>query len=404
MVLAFLATPLAMRVAYRTDFLDRPERYKTHRTPTPYLGGAAVWAAVMVVALPFVAAVGALAVVLICAGGLWIVGTIDDRWPLMPSWRLAAELCAATLLYAQGLHWSLGSGPVDFLLTALWVIGVVNAFNLMDNLDGAAATVAAVSAAGIGTFALVHGEPAIGAVSFALSGACLGFLPHNLARPARIFLGDGGSMTLGFLIAGLVLLTFRHHPLGRVELLAGGLLVGLPSLDTALVVFSRWRRDAPILVGGRDHLTHRLLTRLGSPRRIACALALGQGLLCAAALLGSALGRGALTGLALAAVAAGLGLIAVMETGQWALPQSKRALPRTGVIARESPPPVDLTLSPPRTIAGAPDPLPHAEYETSPGSDDAAARAIRGSQRQVGARPGASGTGLGTGIGSACDV
>ena len=116
-----------------------------------------------------------------------------------------------------------------------------------------------------------------------MAGACAAFLPYNLARPSRIFLGDGGSMPLGLLVAG-VIMAEPTGDLGWAALPAYALLVALPILDTTLVVFSRWRRGVAVLSGGRDHITHRLLPRLGSARRVALALGFVQLGLCAVAI------------------------------------------------------------------------------------------------------------------------
>src|SRR5205085_10468953 len=116
------------------------------------------------------------------------------------------------------------------------------------------------------------------------------FLPRNLARPARIFLGDGGSMPVGFVIAAGAIAATDANSLHAAALLGGAMLAGLPILDTALVTISRRRAGVTLLTGGRDHLTHRLLTRLGTPRRVALALAIAQALLSAAALAGDQAG------------------------------------------------------------------------------------------------------------------
>ena len=115
---------------------------------------------------------------------------------------MLAEFAAAFALWQADLGWLLFDESVlNLALTTLWVVGLVNAFNLMDNLDGAAGTVGGVSAAGVGVLAATQGETAIAAMAFALAGACAGFLRFNLARPSRVFLGDGGSMPMGFLLA-----------------------------------------------------------------------------------------------------------------------------------------------------------------------------------------------------------
>src|SRR5436305_1704565 len=208
---AFVATPVAIRMARRTVFLDQPRGYRRHDAPTPLLGGAAVLLAFLIAAVALGDVSGKLLVPVSCAVGLWLLGTVDDRVAVAPKWRVLAAAGAAVALYTSGLGWNTAaSGPIDLLLTIVWIVGLVNAFNLMDNLDGACGTVAAVAAAGIGALALIRGHPVIGGLAFALSGACAGFLPWNLAGPAKIFLGDGGSMPIGFLIAALAMAASRQ--------------------------------------------------------------------------------------------------------------------------------------------------------------------------------------------------
>jgi UDP-GlcNAc:undecaprenyl-phosphate/decaprenyl-phosphate GlcNAc-1-phosphate transferase len=315
------ATPVAMRVANGTDFLDRPRGYRRHDAPTPLLGGAAVLVAFLVAALVVGGAGGRLAALLACAAVMWLVGTIDDRIAVAPAFRVLAEVGAAIVLYEVGLGWDIGRADgVQVILTVVWVIGLVNAFNLMDNMDGACATVACACGAGIGTLAAVHAEAAIAGMAFAISGACGGFLRYNLARPAKIFLGDGGSMPVGLLVAGLAMATARHLDLADSSLLVAALLVGVPMLDTALVSVSRLRRRVTLVTGGRDHLTHRLLLRLGSPRAVAAHLALLQLALCGAAIGGEELGSAAVYPIAAVAVAAGIAAISVLDSSAWRPP------------------------------------------------------------------------------------
>jgi UDP-GlcNAc:undecaprenyl-phosphate/decaprenyl-phosphate GlcNAc-1-phosphate transferase len=312
------ATPVAIRVARRTDFLDRPREYHMHASPTPLLGGAAVIAAFLLAALAIAGASGSLLVVLGCAIGLWVLGTIDDRFAVSPKWRLLAEVGAGVALFTANLGWKTALGGVgDLVLTVISVVIAVNAFNLMDNLDGACSSVAAVAAAGIGALAAIRGDTVIAALAFGLAGACAGFVPWNLAEPAKIFLGDGGSMPLGFLVASLAIATSRHDPGGGTGLLAGALLAGLPIFDSTLVSFSRTRRGVPLVTGGRDHLTHRLLPRLHSARAVAAAVALLQALLCGVAIAGHELGTAGAAALAFATFVIGLAAIVVLDTERW---------------------------------------------------------------------------------------
>jgi len=289
-VLAFAAVmavvPVAITVAWRIRFLDTPLAHKVHARPTPYLGGAAVITAALPVAVLLAGADSTVAWILGGAIVMCVVGTIDDRRVLGPAIRLAVEIGFGTALWAEGLGWSAFNSDIASLaLTIVWIVGLVNAFNLMDNLDGAAGTMGMICAAGAGLAALMFGGANVAALAFALSGACAGFLVYNLRRPARIFLGDGGSMPIGFVVAA-ILMAVTHHVggLGAAAVVAAAPLVGLPILDTTLVMVSRGRRGIALFSGGRDHLTHRLLRRLGTPRRVALALAICQAALCAVGL------------------------------------------------------------------------------------------------------------------------
>jgi UDP-GlcNAc:undecaprenyl-phosphate GlcNAc-1-phosphate transferase len=279
--LAQLTVPLAIRLALSTGFLDHPVGYKKHGRPTPYLGGLGVMAAALPIAL-WVGGGSEVAVIVACATGLCLVGLVDDRMHLGPLVRVFAEFAAAFALWQADLGWLLfNEGALNLALTTLWVVGIVNAFNLMDNLDGAAATVGGVSAIGVGLLAATQGEIAIAATAFALAGACAGFLRFNLARPSRVFLGDGGSMPVGFLLAAAVMAVPPTMGFGTAAVFAVVPLVGLAVFDTTLVVVSRVRRGVGVFTGGRDHLTHRLLNLLGTPQMVALTLAGAQAALCA---------------------------------------------------------------------------------------------------------------------------
>jgi len=313
------ATPAAIALARRTAFFDHPAGYKGHGAPTPYLGGLAVLAGFAVGALAFGDAAGSYAVLLACAIGLLVLGTVDDRRPIAPRWRVLAEIAAAVALYSADLGWSVFDvAALDLLLTVAWVVGLCNAFNLMDNLDGASATVAGVSAAGVGAVALIYNGAELAALAFALAGACAAFLRFNLARPsARIFLGDGGSLLVGFVVAAAAMVASQGPAFHASAVLFAALLVGLAIFDTTLVVFSRRRAGVPLVTAGRDHLTHRLLSRLGSPRRVALVLGVTQAWLCGTAIVGAEVGSIALTAIASLAVACGGWGLAVLDSRAW---------------------------------------------------------------------------------------
>jgi UDP-GlcNAc:undecaprenyl-phosphate GlcNAc-1-phosphate transferase len=316
---ALLLTPAAIFAARRTGFLDRPVGYKGHLRPTPYLGGAAVVAAFLLSAGLFGRAAASFWPIVACALALWALGTVDDRFGIEPLPRIAVEVAAACALFAAGVGWSVfPNEALNLLLTVVFVAGVVNAYNLMDNMDGASSTVALVSAAILGMLAAAHGDVALGALALALAGACAGFLPFNLASPSRIFLGDGGSVPIGFVVAATIMALPGGRGLDWALIPLAVVLVGLPALDTALVIVSRKRRGVGICTGGRDHLTHRLRARLGSPRRVAMALATGQAFLCGAgAVLYECSGSLAAVG-SLTLILIGVLVVALLESPEWA--------------------------------------------------------------------------------------
>ncbi|MBW3609548.1 MAG: undecaprenyl/decaprenyl-phosphate alpha-N-acetylglucosaminyl 1-phosphate transferase, partial [Actinobacteria bacterium] len=282
---AYLATPVAMRAAVRLHFLDRPVGYKGHAKPTPYLGGSAVVAAFVLAALLVAGHPERTAPVVAGALVLWAVGTADDRLNLSPFLRLGIEFLVAAGLWAFGLGWELGFGAgIDLAVTALWIAGVVNAFNLFDNMDGAAGTMACVVAGAVAILGAVLGDTWLAVCGAALCGACIGFLPYNLSSPPRIFLGDGGSMPIGFIVGALVMIGASDAVREWQALAMALLLVGIPLLDTCLVVISRRRRGLSVLTGGRDHLTHRTRRRLTTVRAVALALGAAQALLAVLAL------------------------------------------------------------------------------------------------------------------------
>ena len=323
---AFLATPAAIAVAGRTQFHDRPVGYKGHARPTPYLGGAAVLGGFLAAVALLDGELARLSPIVLCACALWILGTVDDRTALGALPRVAAEAGAAVVLSSSGLGWDVLPGDVaDLALTVVWVVGLVNAFNLMDNMDGAAATLATVIAVSVGVLAMLESDVALAVLCFGLAGACVGFLPYNLASPARIFLGDGGSLPIGFVIAACVMALPVGSDLGFEHVLVGILLTGVPVIDTALVSISRRRAGVSILTGGLDHLTHRLRTRLGTPRTVALTLASFQAALAAVAIGVAELGRGSVVAAWTIWFAVAAGAITLLESSSWAPAREPRS-------------------------------------------------------------------------------
>ena len=272
---AYLLTPLTAHLARRFGVMDHPRpataHYKVHAAPTPYLGGVSIVAALLV-GLPVLAIAGnRLSVsvpetyvpVAIAALGLVAVGLLDDIRSL-PRWiRLVAQLTAAYIAWDAGFRVTAAPQPVfDFGLTMLWIVGITNAFNLLDNMDGLSAGLAGVTAVGFAVIGIWNGLSLLSVVAAALAGASFGFLAHN-KHPAKIFMGDAGSLFLGYTLALLgVGLNFNNSL--RVTFLVPVIALGVPIFDTTLVVLTRLRHRKPVFDGGRDHVSHRLV-KLGLP-------------------------------------------------------------------------------------------------------------------------------------------
>jgi len=258
--LSALLTVVCMPLARRVGAVARPREDRWHRKEIPLLGGLAITAGTVV---PLLAAGPQDPKVLVLVVGALLiagVGLIDDLRTIKPQTKLLGQLVAATLVVAMGLRLELGgSDELDMILTLLWIVAITNAFNLLDNMDGLAAGVAAIAAAfRVGFFAL-DGNAVDAVTAATLFGAALGFLIFN-RNPARIFMGDTGSMFLGFFVAGLSLVGGYPYSRGVLSiLLVPALVLLVPIFDTAFVTVTRALARRPISVGGRDHTSHRLV-------------------------------------------------------------------------------------------------------------------------------------------------
>jgi UDP-GlcNAc:undecaprenyl-phosphate GlcNAc-1-phosphate transferase len=274
---ALLRTPVAARL------VATPTGDRWHDLETPSLGGIGI-AAGLFAGVGAAAAAGAfepsseLAGVLAGCALLFLLGLADDVRSLPPLLKLGGQFAAAGIALASGVHVELIGN--DFAATAialLWLVGVTNAFNLLDNMDGLAATLAAIAC---GYFALdavtVHPNNQVLALALSAGLACLGFLPFNLhpTRRAAVFMGDSGSQPLGFAIAALGLLSsWTVAGSTMATLLLPILILAVPILDTTLVTIVRLLEGRPIHQGGRDHASHRLVYHGLSEKRAVVLLA-----------------------------------------------------------------------------------------------------------------------------------
>lgn len=261
---AVVLTPLALRLALRWQILDRPNEIKAQESPVPYLGGAAIvvsFATVVGVAAavrPPVSGLGDLWALLGMGVALSLVGLADDVYGLGPWIRLALEATTGAGVVATGTHAQIfGNHVLDDAVTIVWIVGVTNAFNILDNMDGLSAGVAAVSAVSLFVVAYINGQFLVAVMALSLVGCALGFLRHNF-HPARIYMGDAGSLFLGFLLAVLCL-RLRTNPNTRITIFVPVLIIGVALFDTILVTVTRLIHRRSPLSGGRDHTSHRLV-------------------------------------------------------------------------------------------------------------------------------------------------
>ena len=274
-VIAFGLTPATASLARRWGILDHPdEGRKQHGETIPYLGGVAIALGFAAGATLLLGATGGLPETYVLGFGvalaLGAVGVADDIRPLPRTVKFAAQLGAAVAAYALGFRVS--AFPWEALnvaVTLVWVIGITNAFNLLDNMDGLTAGLAAIAAGSFAVMGIIAGPDAIAIVGAALAGSALGFLAHN-RHPAKVFMGDAGSLLLGYSLALLgVRLEFENLP--EVTFFVPVVVLGLPIVDTTLVVTTRLLSRQSPFVGARDHVSHRLV-RMGLPVRTAVGL------------------------------------------------------------------------------------------------------------------------------------
>jgi UDP-GlcNAc:undecaprenyl-phosphate GlcNAc-1-phosphate transferase len=306
--ISVLATPISRRMAGRLGYIDLPHAHKAHLTPTPLLGGSAIFLAILLPSLLAIAlattwaAVGAPSflppqfarhlpgvaaktpqalMILAAAMGMHVLGLVDDRKHLGPWSKLLVQalLIAGVVIFANLRILTvldeltpLGALP-SIVLSILWLLAITNAFNFLDNMDGLAVGVAAICAATLLGAAASIGQIFVSAWLCLILGALLGYLPYNFP-PASTFMGDAGSLVIGFLLAAVSCMTTYVAPgtpaTGAIgihyQVLAPLVLMALPLYDTVSVILIRLRERRNPMVGDRRHFSHRLVARGMTPR------------------------------------------------------------------------------------------------------------------------------------------
>jgi UDP-GlcNAc:undecaprenyl-phosphate GlcNAc-1-phosphate transferase len=260
--MAIVGTPLARKLGLRLNAIDVPDQTrKLHSVPTPRLGGVAIFISTLVAALLLrgIYNIAQLSGILVGAAIISLLGFWDDRFTLGVVGKLLGQLLAVSLLLSTGVKVSLFPYIIlDYIVTVLWVIGITNAFNLLDNMDGLSGGIAAIAAAHFSLMCAFSGQFLVGALSVAVMAACLGFLIYNW-NPAMIFMGDSGSLFLGFMLASIGIKLRFPDNVPFVTWMIPVIVLGVPLFDTTLVTISRLRKGLnPLTTPGTDHISHRL--------------------------------------------------------------------------------------------------------------------------------------------------
>ena len=284
LALAAAVSPLAIKLAPKVGAMDVPrDRRRMHNQAMPRFGGLAIFVGSTVSMLAFLNFDERIIYIVIGGVLIYLLGIIDDIRGLSPRFKFIGELAIAMVMYINGIRiefitnfFGQGNSQLGavlcFVITVVWIVGITNTINLIDGLDGLAAGTSAIISLCIAYAAYIHGTYETAGAMLAIAGGALGFLPFNF-YPAKIFMGDGGSLFLGFMLATLsVLGTVKSATLFAVAIPV--LVLGVPIFDTFFAIFRRLINKKPIMGADRGHLHHRLMN-LGYGQRRATMMLYG---------------------------------------------------------------------------------------------------------------------------------
>ncbi|KQL46558.1 UDP-phosphate N-acetylglucosaminyl 1-phosphate transferase [Brevibacillus choshinensis] len=281
LIVSFIATPYVKKLAVKVGAVDAPNQRKVHTRIMPRMGGLAIYLGYLVAFFLFVpySSMGEMLGIFIGSSIVMIVGMLDDKYQLSPKWKLLGQLVATAIVVIPfGLKIGVVNlpytGSIDFSsgwlmwlaipITMFWIVGVTNAVNLIDGLDGLSAGVSAIATATMAIMALLMGDHNVAIYCFVLLGAILGFLYFNF-HPARLFMGDTGSLFLGFNLAALSIMGFKEALF--VSFIIPIVVLGVPLWDTFFAIVRRIVNKKPISSPDKGHLHHCLLNMGLSHRR-----------------------------------------------------------------------------------------------------------------------------------------
>lgn len=266
LAVAYFLTPRIIEVAVKAGAMDAPDARKVHTKPIPRMGGLAIYAGFVLAVLASMHVSREIFGLLMGGTVILIVGIIDDLRQLSAKTKLLGQIAAASVLIFFDIRIDWITNPfgemvyVDFLsvpLTILWVVGLTNTVNLIDGLDGLAAGVSTIASVTILLVALQQDFWIVAILTAALAGSALGFLQYNF-NPAKIFMGDTGSMFLGYMLAAISVIGAVKSA-ATIALIVPIVALGLPIMDTAFAIIRRYMSGRPIFKPDRGHLHHRLL-------------------------------------------------------------------------------------------------------------------------------------------------
>ncbi|MCQ9207716.1 MAG: undecaprenyl/decaprenyl-phosphate alpha-N-acetylglucosaminyl 1-phosphate transferase [Omnitrophica bacterium] len=256
LIVSYGFTPLVRKLAFKLNALDHPEKKKAHVHPTPLLGGVVIYMAFLASVIFSIEVDRVLLGIFIGATMLLLLGLVDDKIGMMPQLKLCVQGLAALTVFKFGLHVvSIEDYYLSMAFTIFWIVGITNAFNLLDNLNGLSSGIAVISSAFIAAMAFFDGDYLTATLACGIAGSCMGFLKYNFPK-ASIFMGDSGSLVLGFLLASVAIMGSWETEKISLSVSIPIIIFGYAIFDTALVTVIRLREKRSIFQGGKDHSSH----------------------------------------------------------------------------------------------------------------------------------------------------
>ena len=271
LVISFLSTPIVKSFAYKLGAIDVPkDERRMHKVPIPRMGGLAIFLGFIISVLLFVEVDDQMKGILLGSVIIVVMGIIDDITPLRASLKFVIQILAALIpvyygvqitcisnpnLFSDNPYWNFGWLSIP--ITVIWIVGLTNAVNLIDGLDGLAIGVSSISALTMLAIAILVAEPQVAVIMAALVGACIGFMPYNM-NPAKIFMGDTGSTFLGYILACITIQgLFNFYAV--ISFVVPFLILGLPIFDTMFAIIRRISHGQNPMAPDRSHVHHRLI-------------------------------------------------------------------------------------------------------------------------------------------------